>query len=69
MNCSFDQHAPAGDVKCGALATKTVERRDVMPGSHVLQTAVLKVVAGAVPKRTSTDCIEAALNALLTEVR
>lgn len=57
------------DVQCGALVTKIIERRGVMLGLHVPQTAVLKIVEEATPKETSTERIEAALNALLTDGR
>jgi hypothetical protein len=38
-----------------------------MLGLHTPQTAVLQIVDEAKPRQTSTDRIEAALNALLTD--
>jgi len=40
-----------------------------MLGLHTPQTAVLQIVDEAKPRETSTDRIEAALNALLTDGR
>jgi hypothetical protein len=57
-----------GDVQCGALVTKIIDGRGVMLGLHTPQTAV-KIVEEAVPKETSTDKIERALNALLEDQR
>jgi hypothetical protein len=51
-----------GDVQCGVLATKIIERRGVMLGLHTPQTAVLKIV-----KETSTDRIERVLNELCAQ--
>jgi hypothetical protein len=60
----FYQRALEGDVQCGALVTKIIERRCVMLGLSTPQTAVLQIVEEAAPKVTTTDRIEAALNAL-----
>jgi hypothetical protein len=49
------------------LILKIAERRGVMLGLHTPQTAALKIVADARPQETSTDRIERALNALLTD--
>lgn len=65
----FYQRALEGDVQCGALVTKIIERCGVMLGLHTPQTAVLKIVEDAGPKQTNTDRIEAALNALLADQR
>jgi pyridoxal/pyridoxine/pyridoxamine kinase len=54
-----------GDVQSAQLVAKLTERRCVMLGLHAPQTAVLQIVQEAAPKETSTDRIEAALNALL----
>jgi hypothetical protein len=58
-----------GDVQCGALVTKIIERRCVMLVLHTPQTAVLPVVEASRPRETNTDRIEAALNALLMDQR
>jgi hypothetical protein len=67
MELRFYEHALEGDVPSGALVAKLIERRGVMLGLHTPQTAVLQIVDEAKPKQTSTDRIEAALNALLTD--
>jgi hypothetical protein len=54
----FHQRALAGDVQCGALVSKLIERRCAMLGLYAPQTAVLKIVDEATPKETSTDRIE-----------
>ena len=56
-------------MRAGVLVTKIIERRGVMLGLHVPQTAVLKIVGDVTPRETSTDRIERALNALLEEQR
>jgi hypothetical protein len=56
-----------GDVQSAALVSKIIERRGVMLGLHVLQTAVLQIVDEATPKETSTDRIERVLNELIAE--
>jgi transposase len=64
----FYQRALGGDVQCGLLILKLIERRGVMLGLHAPQRAVLQIVDEAAPKETSTDRIERALN-LLREQR
>lgn len=51
------------------MILKIIERRGVMLGLHVPQTAVLKIVEDAAPRETGTDRIERALNALLEDPR
>jgi hypothetical protein len=52
------------------LVSKLIERRCIILGLHEPQTAVMQLVAEVAPKKvTSTDRIEAALNALLTDQR
>jgi hypothetical protein len=65
----FYQRALEGDVQCGALVTKILERRCVMLGLHAPQTAVLKIVDEATPKETSIDKIERVLDALIEDQR
>ena len=52
-----------------ALVTKISERRGVMLGLHVPQTAVLEIADDATPREAGTDRIERALNALLEDRR
>jgi hypothetical protein len=69
MQLVFYERALEGDVPSGALVSKLIERRGVMLGLHTPQTAVLQIVDEAKPRETSTDRIERALNALLTDCR
>lgn len=64
---TFYARALEGDVQCGALVTKIIERRCVMLGLHTPQTAVLKIVDEATSRETGIDKIEQALNALLED--
>lgn len=54
----FHARALQGNVQCGALVTKIIERRGTMLGLHTPQTAVLQIVDSATPRETSTDKIE-----------
>jgi hypothetical protein len=56
-------------VQRGALVKKIIERRCVMLGLHPPQTSVLQIVEEVAWKETSTDRIEAALEALLEDQR
>jgi hypothetical protein len=62
-------YAREGDVQCGALVTKIIERRCTMLGLHAPQQAVVQIVEAQAPRQTSMDRIEAALNALLADQR
>ncbi len=64
---TFYARALEGDVQCGALVAKLIERRGVMLGLHTPQTAVLQIVDEATPKETSTDRIERALAELAAQ--
>jgi hypothetical protein len=64
----FYKQALSGDVQSAQLVLKLIERRCIILGLHTPQTAVMQLVA-EVPKKTSTDRIEAALNALLEDQR
>jgi transposase len=63
----FHARALQGDVQCGALVTKIIERRCTMLGLHAPQTATLQIVENAEPKQTSTDKIEAVLARLIQD--
>ncbi|HEY2529415.1 MAG TPA: hypothetical protein VGJ20_15945 [Xanthobacteraceae bacterium] len=63
----FHARALQGDVQCGALVTKIIERRCAMLGLHTPQTAVLQIVDSATPRESSTDKIEAVLARLIQD--
>ena len=63
LQAVYFERALGGDVQSAAL----VERRGVMLGLHVPQTAVLKIVDEATPKVTATDHLEQALDCLLVD--
>jgi hypothetical protein len=63
LQAVYFERALGGDVQSAAL----VERRGVMLGLHVPQTAVLKIVDEATPKVTATDRLEQALDRLLED--
>jgi hypothetical protein len=48
-----------GDVACGALITKIIERRCAILGLYTPQTATLQVIEAEMPRETSTDKISA----------
>jgi hypothetical protein len=64
---TFYARALEGDVQCGALATKILERRCTMLGLHTRQTAVLQILDGARPKETSADRTERVLAELTAQ--
>jgi transposase len=55
----FYTRALEGDVQCGALVTKIIERRCTMLGLYTPQTATLQVIQAETPRETSTDKISA----------
>jgi hypothetical protein len=59
---TFYARALEGDVACGALIRKIIERRCTMLGLYTPQTATLQVIEAEAPKETSIDRIEAAIN-------
>jgi hypothetical protein len=59
---TFYARALEGDVACGALITKIIERRCTMLGLYTPQTATLQIIEAEAPKETSIDRIEAAIN-------
>ena len=65
LQAAFYQRALDGDVASGHLVNKIIERRCVMLGLHTPVPQVLRIVdAMEQPRQTSTDRIEAALQAL-----
>src|SRR5262249_27541559 len=48
-DCKFYARALEGDVACGALITKIIERRCVMLGLYTPQTATLQIIEAAAP--------------------
>ena len=56
---TFYARALEGDVQCGALCTKIIERRCTMLGLYTPQTATLQVIEAEAPRETSTDKISA----------
>ena len=56
---TFYARALEGDVQCGALITKIIERRCTMLGLYTPQTATLQVIEAETPRETSTDKIGA----------
>ena len=59
---TFYARALEGDVACGALITKIIERRCVMLGLYTPQTATLQVIEGEAPRETSTERLRAAID-------
>jgi len=52
---TFYARALEGDVACGALITKIIERRCTMLGLYTPQTATLQVIEAEAPRETSTE--------------
>src|SRR5215831_13761352 len=52
---TFYARALEGDVACGALITKIIERRCTMLGLYTPQAATLHVIEAETPRETSTD--------------
>jgi hypothetical protein len=59
---TFYARALEGDVQCGALVTKIIERRCTMLGLYTPQTATLQVIEAEVPRETSTERLRAAID-------
>jgi hypothetical protein len=59
---TFYARALEGDVQCGALITKIIERRCVMLGLYTPQTATLQVIEAEAPRETSTERLRAAID-------
>jgi hypothetical protein len=58
-----------GDVQCGALVTKIIERRCTMLGLYTPQTAMLQVIEADAPRETSTDKISALIHRIRGKTR
>jgi hypothetical protein len=58
----FGARALEGDVQCGALVAKIIERRCTMLGLYTPPTATLRVIEAEAPRETSTDRIAAAID-------
>jgi hypothetical protein len=58
----FHNRALAGDVHCGALVAKLIERRCTMLGLYTPQSTTLQVIEVQAPKETSTERIRAAID-------
>jgi hypothetical protein len=59
---TFYARALEGDVACGALITKIIERRCVMLGLYTPQTATLQIIETEPPRETSTERLRAAID-------
>jgi hypothetical protein len=66
---TFYARALEGDVACGALITKIIERRCVMLGLYTPQTATLQVIEAETPRETSTDKISALIERIRGKTR
>src|SRR5215471_17769504 len=58
----FGARSLEGDVQCGALVAKIIERRCTMLGLYTPPTATLQVIEAEAPRETSTDKICAAID-------
>lgn len=58
---TFYARALEGDVECGALVTKLIERRCVMFGLHTPQMHTRQIVDDSTPQETGIDKIERVL--------
>ena len=59
---TFYARALEGDVACGALITKIIERRCTMLGLYTPQTATLQIIEAEAPRETSTERLRAAID-------
>src|SRR5262249_48636589 len=66
---TFYARALEGDVACGALITKIIERRCVMLGLYTPQTATLQIIEAEAPRETSTDKISAPIERIRGKTR
>ena len=65
----FYARALEGDVQCGALCTKIIERRCTMLGLYTPQTATLQVIETETSRETSTDKISALIERIRGKTR
>lgn len=61
--------AVRGNMQAVLAALKIIQRRCTMLGLHTPQLHTLQIVDATTPKQTSTDRLEAALNALVEDQR
>ena len=66
---TFYARALEGDVQCGALITKIIERRCTMLGLYTPQIATLQVIEAEAPRETSTDKISALIERIRGKTR
>src|SRR5215471_16364515 len=66
---TFYARALEGDVQCGALVTKIIERRCTMLGLYTPQIATLQVIEAETPRETSTDKISALIERIRGKAR
>src|SRR5215470_6790845 len=66
---TFYARALEGDVQCGALITKIIERRCTMLGLYTPQTATLQVIEAETLRETSTDKISALIERIRAKTR
>jgi len=66
---TFYARALEGDVACGALITKIIERRCVMLGLYTPQTATLQIIEAEAPRETSADKISAPIERIRGKTR
>src|SRR5215467_1463712 len=66
---TFYARALEGDVACGALITKIIERRCTMLGLYTPQTATLQVIEAEASRETSTDKISALIGRIRGKTR
>src|SRR5215471_11476736 len=59
---TFYARALEGDVACGALITKIIERRCTILGLYTPQTATLQIIEAEAPRETSTERLRAAID-------
>ena len=59
---TFYARALEGEVQCGALVTKIIERRCTMLGLYTPQTATLQVIEAETPRETSTERLRTAID-------
>jgi hypothetical protein len=64
---TFYARALEGDVACGALITKIIERRCTMLGLYTPQTATLQIIEAEAPRETSTERLRAAIERIRGE--
>jgi len=65
----FGARSPEGDVQCGALVAKIIERRCTMLGLYTPPTATLRVIEADAPRETSTDKISALIGRIRGKTR